>query len=205
MHISDEDFERFRNGLLAGDPDVADDFFRKVVPALVAFTSSSQATWLRNRVPPEDLVQSACKSFWHRAWDGQFQLIDAARVWALLCAIALNKIRIAARKQNSGIAGLTREVDAQFSAAPDGGAGFEPTAGGLSPPAALEEAEFHRRLQESIGSLADEEQQILADRLQDKTYREIAAEMGKSESSVRRLSDGLVAKLRNQLKDYHDD
>jgi len=56
---------------------------------------------------PEDLVQSACRTFLRRAQIGQFRLADSEELWRLLCAITLTKVREQTRfhmRQKRGLA-----------------------------------------------------------------------------------------------------
>jgi hypothetical protein len=55
------------------------------------------ATWLRRRVDPEDVVQSACRTFFRRASLGDFSLASKDDLWRLLLTITLNKVRMQAR------------------------------------------------------------------------------------------------------------
>ena len=66
---------------------------------------------VRRRVGPEDVAQSACRTFLRRAEGGEFQLADAEGLWQLLCAITLTKVREQTRFHLRQKRGLDREFD----------------------------------------------------------------------------------------------
>jgi RNA polymerase sigma factor (sigma-70 family) len=152
---------------------------------------------LLRRLGPEDVVQSACRTFLRRARDGKFQFGGADNLWALLCAITLTKVREQARFHLRQKRGLDREEP--FAADPQASSiiGFQPVAPGPSPD---ETAEFADQLQHLLASLDEEERQVVDLRLQEYTAAEIAERLGCSERTIRRILKRVQARLARVLE-----
>lgn len=60
---------------------------------LISLAKSRMPDRLRRRIDPEDIVQSAFRSFFNRHNDGRFEFREAADVWRLLAAITYRKIQ----------------------------------------------------------------------------------------------------------------
>ena len=86
-----DDWDRLIHGLLAGDGEAARQFCAEYGDALRRLADKHLPAGLRRRVGPEDVAQSACRTFLRRARAGEFRLPDSAALWQLLCAITLTK------------------------------------------------------------------------------------------------------------------
>ena len=116
----EEHWQRLIDGLRAGDPQVAREFYDRYAAVLHRIAERHLPGKLRRRIGPEDVVQSACRTFLRRAEGGEFQLGDSAGLWQLLCAITLTKVREQSRfhlRQKRGLARET-EIDPDASVAP---------------------------------------------------------------------------------------
>src|SRR5438270_12388062 len=127
--MSDEQdrWQRLIRGLRDGDQGVAFEFWRQYGEALHRLADRNLAPGLRRRVGPEDIVQSACRTFLRRAQVGEFQLPDSEALWRLLCAITLTKVREQTRFHLRKKRGLDQEI--QAGASDESGApAFQPVA-----------------------------------------------------------------------------
>ena len=68
------------------------EFWERFGAALERLADRHLAGGMRRRLGPEDVVQSACRSFFRRARLGQFQMEDSGALWRILCAITLTKV-----------------------------------------------------------------------------------------------------------------
>ena len=90
---ADQDWQRLLEGLRTGDQQVVRDFYNRYGQWLHDIAGKHLASPLRRRFDAEDVVQSALRTFFRRAETGQFQFDDNERLWSLLCAITLTKVR----------------------------------------------------------------------------------------------------------------
>ncbi len=150
---------------------------------------------LRQRVGPEDVVQSACRTFFRRAQDGKFQLNDADSLWNLLCAITLNKVRMQLRFHLRGRRSLNRETSLDARA--------EPASGGHSPPSD-ELTVFADQLRHLLSALTPVQQQVVQMKLDGKDSEEIAKALGCVERTVRRTMQEIRTRLKKQLVEGWD-
>jgi RNA polymerase sigma-70 factor, ECF subfamily len=87
----DESFDRLMVRLREGDEDAAAELFHRFARRLAALAGRRLGPRVRAKVDPEDVVQSAFKSFFRRQSAGRFQLRDWGALWALLTTITLRK------------------------------------------------------------------------------------------------------------------
>ena len=80
-----------------GDDQAAEVLFDRFVDRLVELTARRLSPQLARRVDPEDVVQSACRSFFRRARAGEYDERTTDDLWSLLAAITVNKTRKAVR------------------------------------------------------------------------------------------------------------
>lgn len=85
--------------------------FDRYMGRLIALSRKLMSGQLARKVGPEDVAQSAYKSFLLRARAGEFTLGESNDVWKLLAAMVLNKIRQHVHKFSTGKRQLAREVD----------------------------------------------------------------------------------------------
>jgi RNA polymerase sigma-70 factor (ECF subfamily) len=172
-----------------GEEQAAAEIFNRHVNRLVALAATRLSQRFAQRVDPEDVVQSAFRSFFREAKAGRYQFQRSGDLWRLLAAITLNKLyrqiefhgaakRNARREQGKGDADQS-SIEYWVSR--------EPTAD-----AAVE-------LIDEVGAvmkaLEPGDRKVLELRLQDLSTEEIAAQLGCSDRTVRRALErirGLV-------------
>jgi RNA polymerase sigma-70 factor (ECF subfamily) len=78
---------------LEGKSDAPTRIFDKYVARLIALAKSRLSPLLQARVDPEDIVQSAYRSFFRKAGNQEFSLKRSGDLWRILAAFTLNKAR----------------------------------------------------------------------------------------------------------------
>src|SRR5262245_38046641 len=77
--------------LQAGDKDAATAIFSRFAQRLIGLARSRLDATVRQKVDPEDVVQSVYKSFFIRFSDGEFELKGWDSLWALLTVLTVRK------------------------------------------------------------------------------------------------------------------
>jgi RNA polymerase sigma-70 factor, ECF subfamily len=196
MSMAGDNWDQLINGLRQGDRQVVQEFCERYGASLERLAQKHLPAGLRRRVGPEDVVQSACRTFLRRTQGGEFQLSDSEDLWRLLCAITLTKVREQARFHMRQKRGLDQEValaHTQDSLA----SAFQPIAPGPTP---AEAAEFADHFQKIISALDEEERQVVDLKLQECTTEEMAERMGCSERTVRRILKRVQSRLARLLE-----
>lgn len=195
MSEEDDRWLRLIQGLRDGDPAVVRAFWQEYGELLHQVADRHLAEGVRRRVGPEDVVQSACRTFLRRARGGEFKLEDSASLWRLLCAITLTKIREQTRFHMRQKRGLDQERPAAWGSG-DSLAPPDPAARGPSPDEAVAMAD---ELRHFLDGLDEEERQVVDLVLQEHTQDEIAERLGCSERTVRRLFKRIKSRLARDL------
>jgi RNA polymerase sigma factor (sigma-70 family) len=195
--MSDEEhWQRLITGLRDGDNLIIHEFFDQYGHMLHKLADQKLAPGVRRRIGPEDVVQSACRTFLRRAELGEFTLDNHDALWRLLCAITLTKMREQTRFHLRQKRGLQKEIGLAAPAEASM-ADFQPVAPGPTP---SEEAEFADQFTKALAGLNNEERQIVEWRLQELTQDEIAEKLGCSERTVRRVLKKVEAHLLSVLE-----
>ena len=194
----EERWQRLIVGLRDGNTQVINEFFAEYGGMLHRLADQRLPAGVRRRIGPEDVVQSACRTFLRRAQEGEFELGDSDALWRLLCAITLTKMKEQTRFHMRQKRGLQREV-ALSTPADASMADFEHVAPGPSP---SDEAAFADTFRQALDGLNEEERQIVEWRLQEFTQDEIAEKLGCSERTIRRVLKKVEAQLLAALQEH---
>lgn len=176
------------DNLADGKPDAVEEFWRRYGEALQRVAERQIASWLRRRVDPEDVVQSACRTFFRRASEGNFSLDSKDDLWKLMLTITLNKVRMQARFHSRHRRSASKEQPL-------------PEEASLQPAEwdhAIEQVELQDMLKAAFSEADDERHQVLKLWLEGCTQVEIADAIGCSERTVRRIQD----RIRKDLSSY---
>ena len=76
-----------------GDETAATALFDRYVNRLVALARSRLSDRMQRRVEPEDVVQSAYRSFFRKAGEDRYSLEKSGDLWKLMAAITISKVR----------------------------------------------------------------------------------------------------------------
>ncbi len=180
---SSNPFAEIMSGLRVGDQDAATEVFRRFYRRLLALASSRFDSWLCGRADPEDVVQSACMSFFLRCQRGQFDLTDWDDLCWLLTLITLRKCshrreQLLAERRHAG-----REVPLDEETSESWG-GWETLDRQPTPPEAAMLAETIELL---LRGFSPPDREIVEQILQGYTAEEIAERLDCSERTVRRV------------------
>jgi RNA polymerase sigma factor (sigma-70 family) len=194
---SPDPWQRYIDGLRRGAPDVVRAFWVEYGPALERLARSRLAPQVQRRLGPDDVVQSAVRTFLRRAGgDSPFQLGDTEALWNLLCAITLTKVREKVRYHRRLRRGVGREVGLGAGS----GDSASPAAGVADRGPPPEEAiEFADQFDHLLNSLDPEERDVLRLKLDGLTNEQAAAQLGSSERTVRRLVKRLQTRLAREF------
>jgi RNA polymerase sigma-70 factor (ECF subfamily) len=197
--MSDEEdrWQRLIHGLRTGDRLIIQEFCEQYGELLERLASKHLSEGLRRRVGAEDVVQSAYRTFLRRAQAGEFQLADSEGLWRLLCAITLAKVREQARFHRRQKRGLDREVSLGALSDRESAEHFDPVDREPSP---AEAAEFADQFQQLMASLDEEERRFVDLKLQQCTNLEVAARLGCSERTVRRILKRVQSRLERSFQ-----
>ena len=146
---------------------------------------------MQQRVDAEDVVQSAYRSFFRQARENRYELSRSGDLWRLLAAITVNKTLRQIEFHLAAKRSVTEETTIPSDDHQD-----TPVVRSLSrEPTAEEELALADELESFMQPLDASERQVLEMRLQDFDSEEIAAAIGRSTRTVRRI----LERLKNAL------
>jgi RNA polymerase sigma factor (sigma-70 family) len=164
-----------------GDQEAAGKLWRRYAERLIALARARLSKKLARHVDPEDLVQSAYRSFFVGARQARYVLQHSGDLWRLLVAITLHKLQHQHRRHSARKRAMNREsdpVDERRFTLQDQLLTREP-----SPEDA---AALTDELEEIMRHLEPMQRQIIEMCLQGLDLKEIAAALGRHEGTVRR-------------------
>ena len=182
-NVENTDWKDLIQGLRDGDPVACNEFWNQYGSMLQNLAQKQLSERLQRRVGSDDVVQSACRTFFRRMSDGQFDLPDSDSLWRLMCAITVTKARRAARDNTRQKRGL--QAEQYIDAATDESGGFQIEG---SSPVPAEEIELADQMEFLLARLSPQECQVFDLRMQNYTNPEIAATLKCSERTVRRIT-----------------
>lgn len=75
----------------AGDEAAAEEIFSRYLHRLAGLARNRLSDKMQRRIDPEDVVQSAYRSFFRQAKEDRYELKRSGDLWRLLAAITINK------------------------------------------------------------------------------------------------------------------
>jgi RNA polymerase sigma-70 factor (ECF subfamily) len=183
-------FAEFLARLRTGDDAAAHELFRRFARQLMALARNRIDAGLRHKVDPEDVVQSAYKSFFFRYGDGDLDFVNWNSLWGMLTLITVRKCAERVAYHRAECRDAAREVSAPAGeeAAPGPDTfGREPTP--------LEAAVLSETVRQLFAGLDEDERPVLELSLQGYTTREISERLGRAERTVRLLREGIRRRL----------
>src|SRR4051794_9936267 len=174
-------FGRLMERLRSGDDAAAREVFDRFSRRLVGLARGRFDRRLAHRVDPEDVVQSAFRSFFTRQRDGTIRVGDWNGLWSLLTLITLRKCVDRVDYFRAGRRDVRREASA--------GAGEEPPWQFTldREPRPEEAAALAETVENLFRTVGDEDRPILELSLQGYTAAEIALRLRRALRSVQRL------------------
>jgi RNA polymerase sigma-70 factor (ECF subfamily) len=187
----DESFSRLMTRLRSGEDSAAREVFQRFAGRLIALTRGRFNRLLARKVDPEDVVQSAFKSFFVRHQAGKLDVGDSEGLWNLLTLITLRKCADRAEYHLAERRDAAREATGR-----DGGDAIDKCLRALDRQPRPEEAVMLAETVEHLFlGLSDHERPILELSLQGYTAPEISVRLGRAERSVRRLRERIRRRL----------
>ena len=187
----DETFARLMARLRSGEDAAAREVFERFAGRLVALARGRFNRLLARKVDPEDVVQSAFKSFFVRHRAGKLDVGDWDGLWNLLTLITLRKC---ADRAEYFLA--ERRDAAREATGPDGGDGPDAWLVALDREPRPEEAVILAETVEHLfRDVSAHERPVLELSLQGYTAPEISVRLGRAERSVRRLREQIRKRL----------
>jgi RNA polymerase sigma-70 factor (ECF subfamily) len=180
-----DSFADFLTRLRARDGDAPRQVFDRFSRRLVGLARQRFGGPLKHKVDPEDVVQSAYKSFFVRYGDGELEAAGWDSLWGLLTLITMRKCAERAAYHTA----QRRDANLEVADAADWPAALsrEPT-----PSEAAELAETVARLVETLDS---DERPVLELSLQGYSTAEISDRLDRPERTVRRVRERVRARL----------
>lgn len=176
-----------------GDADAATELFARYVDRLTALAAGRLSPKMKRRVDAEDVVQSAYRSFFVKAEDGRYNLDEGVGLWPLLAAITLSKVRKQVEFNTAGKRDVAEEASVGHAMVP-----VEVACRAPEPADVLATVEEYDRLKVELPPL---HRRIVELRLEDRSVEEIAAEVGRSERTVRRVLENARRDLTERLSE----
>lgn len=190
-------FDGLCSGLRAGDSDSARELFTRFATRLVALARSRLDTRLRQKVDPEDVVQSVYKSFFIRAADGQFEFDNWDNLWTILAVITLRKCGHRVEHFRAACRDIRREQSPAGFNPDESVASFQAIARDPQP---SEAALFTETLERVMQQLNVREREVLTLRLQGHSTAEIAPLVQRTDRTVRLV----LERIRKLLESERD-
>jgi RNA polymerase sigma-70 factor (ECF subfamily) len=193
---TEDSFDDVMARLRTGDADAATQVFQRFAGRLIVLARGHLDARLRRKVDPEDLLQSAFQSFFHRHREGRFQPENWGSLWSLLIVITLRKCGGWARRFQAARRALSAEVTAAGSA--DESAVIEAFSAEPSPAEAVMLSEVVERLLRDLGPRDGE---ILTLALQGYSAAEISDQLHRPARTVYRVLERIKARLQASPED----
>jgi RNA polymerase sigma-70 factor, ECF subfamily len=185
----DPGFDALMDRLRHGDPAAAEEVFRRFARRLIGLARQRLDARVRQKVDPEDVLQSALKSFFVRHAAGEYDLEGWDSLWSLLTVITLRKCGYRARHFRTAGRDVAREVAPPEDSATDWQAvAREPTP--------EEAAVLAETVEQLLRGLDEDGRRVAELSLQGYTVPEISARLGRAERTVYRLLERLKGRLQ---------
>ena len=174
----------------AGDQAAAAVLFGRYAHQLIGLAAARLSDRLASRVDPEEIVQSAFRSFFLAARDGAFDLQRGGDLWRLLVSITMHKLHDQVKHNTAG----KRSVHREQNTSPDEPEG-DLRAVAAQGPSPLEAAALSDELERMLRGMPALSRQVFELRLQGYHLDEIAAATRRSVRSVSRVLDSIKQEL----------
>lgn len=183
----------------AGDRLAASEIFARYTARLVALARSRMSPKLARRIDPEDVVQSAYRSFFRRDWRAPQDAAVSGRLWALLAGITVKKVL----RQAEAHSAQKRAISVECPSTEESDVADILCRSVDGEPTPAEAAALSDELDRIARELPPLERQIWDLRLEGWDYEEIGTRVGRSTRTVRRVIDRLRSELEARLIGAH--
>lgn len=170
----------------AGDQSAAQEIFDQYLMRLTALARTRLSPKMARRVDPEDIVQSAYRSFFRGAADDRYTLERSGDLWRLLAAIVMNKLHGQVEFHSAQKRSIKVEESMMLGGKGDSTRPMINPEAFVKAPSVTELLGMTEELEQVMGQLPEVQRRILELSLQGHDTGEIAAEIERSERTVRR-------------------
>jgi RNA polymerase sigma-70 factor, ECF subfamily len=192
---ADRSFEDLMARLRAGDNAAAAEVFNRFTNRLIGLARSRLDHLIRQKIDPEDILQSVYRSFFRRHAQGRFDVASWDNLWGMLTVITVRKCNYRRKYFRAACRDVEREVvlpPAADPLAPE----FEALARDPTP---SEAARLAETVELVMRELTDREQNMLALSLQGYDVAEISTRVARTERTVQRV----LKRVRERLEQIH--
>lgn len=174
----------------SGESDAAAELHRRYAARLLTLAERMLKGPLRRRLDADDLVQSVFRTFFRRVAHGEYSVQHSGALWHLLMGIAENKMRIERRRHHAAKRDLSAEIH------------LDPSTASLAVnvPSPEELAVLMDEIECLLAGLGPVHVKIIHGALEGAGVGEIAAEVQRSRSTVRRVLSRTIHRLSDRLK-----
>jgi RNA polymerase sigma-70 factor (ECF subfamily) len=191
-----DSFAEFLTRLKTGDDAAARELFQRFTHQLIALAGRRIRDGLRHKVDPEDVVQSAYKSFFLRYGTGKLEAVNWDSLWGLLTLITVRKCAERASYHSAECRDAAREVSGP--AREDQASWPEPFG---REPTPVEAAVLGETVDQLLLGLDEDERPVVELSLQGYTTREISEQLGRAERTVRLLREWVRHRLERMQRE----
>ena len=188
MSTSKDSFAGWLARMRANDDDAGREVFSRFTRQLIALAQRQFGDALRHKVDPEDIVQSAYKSFFARYGEGNLEVGTWDGLWGLLTVITVRKCSDRVRYHRAECRDVQR--DAGHDDAVQESFGREPMP--------HEAVVLNETVDQLLADLDDDERPVVELSLQGYSTTEISDRLGQPERSVRRLRERVRKRLERE-------
>lgn len=190
-----DSFSALMARLKSGEDAAARAVFERYAARLIGLARQSLSARLQQKEDPEDIVQSAYKSFFVRHREADWSIDGWDGLWGMLTLITVRKCADRAERFTTEMRDLNRE-----RAAPVDSGGFPLDFASDREPSPYEAAVLAETVESLFAGIDDgDERSILEMSLQGYSTAEICDQTGRAERSVRRLRE----RTRRRLERLH--
>jgi RNA polymerase sigma-70 factor (ECF subfamily) len=187
----DDSFENLMARLHQGDEQAAEALFKRYAHRLIGLARTHLDGMIRQKVDPEDVVQSVFRSFFQRNAAGNWNLDDWDSLWSMLTVITVRKCGHRIEHFRAHRRDIRREVTPAVS--PDGSSsGWEAIA---REPTPEEAARLSETIEQLMRELDARDRPILQLSLQGFDIAEIGEQIGRTERTVYRAMERIKKRL----------
>jgi RNA polymerase sigma-70 factor (ECF subfamily) len=180
--------------LRAGDDALAGEMFQRYARRLIGLARSHLDSHLRQKVDPEDVVQSVYKSFFRRLEAEKVEVLTWDNLWYLLTVMTLRKCATQAEFLHAARRDARREVP--ISPADQDGSWRQIVD---REPGPQEAVLLTETVEKTLRDFDAEDQAVIVMTLQGYDVREISSQLKRADRSVRRLRERARKRLEEML------
>ena len=185
-------FELLMDRLRQGDEAAARQIFERYARRLIGLARSRMDPAIRQKIDPEDVMQSAFKSFFVRHAEGQFDLEGWDGLWSLLAVITLRKCGHKVGYFRAACRDVHREAQPP-TGGDDSSASWETVA---REPTPSEAAVLVETLEQVLHGLEECDREVVELAHQGYKAPEISTGLGRAERTVYRLLGRIQKRLQ---------